>query len=269
MTHPAYICVGDVVHHRMRPRTHKLRYRVFSLLIDLDRIDEAAKSVRWFAHNRWNLLSHYDCDHLSGGRQPLRDKVRHTLVEAGLDTATARIWMLAYPRVFGYVFNPLSVYYAYGADGRLMALIYEVNNTFSERTSYVLPAGALRNGTHAQTCAKTMFVSPFAPGAGRYGFRVTDPVASLKAAHAPSITVGVQFHDHDGPLIRTHFRGAPKPLTGPRALAAGAAIPFMTLKVIFAIHWEALKLWLKGVPLIQGHASPRYAVNTNKEIQQD
>jgi hypothetical protein len=246
------IYVGEVVHKRLRPRHHSLSYGVFSFLLDVDRIDELAASTRLFSHNHFNLVSFHDRDHGAGDGKPVGTHVREVLASAGIATGGGKVLLLCYPRVLGYVFNPLSVYYAYDAGGALTALVYEVNNTFGERTSYVVPAGTGTDGVYAQACNKVMFVSPFASGRGRYGFRVTAPGDDLLLA--------VLFRDADGPLIKTHFKGAAVSFTDGRIARLALRFPLMTLKVMAGIHLEALKLWLKGVPLVKGHTSPRYAV---------
>jgi DUF1365 family protein len=243
---------GWVVHRRLRPRAHVLRYRVYSLLLDVDRIDEAARALRLFSRNRFNLVSFHDRDHGPGDRRDIALHAREVLAEAGLAYAGARIQLLCYPRVLGFVFNPLSVYYCHDAGGALAALIYEVDNTFGERKSYVLPAGPARGSVHAHECAKELYVSPFAPGQGRYGFRVTMP--------GDELVVGVSLRDAKGPLIGTHFKARARPLTDAAILAAAARVPLLTLKVVAAIHLEALKLWWKGVPLTVRHTSPRYSI---------
>ncbi len=259
---------GDVVHRRLRPRPHGLKYRVFSLLLDLDRMDETAGRLRWFSYNRWNLVSFFDTDHLDGAKTPLAQSARKLLTDHGLDLDGGRILLLSYPRVLGYVFNPLSVFLAYDRTGNLKALIYEVNNTFGERTSYVVDAGESHDGVFAQSCTKSMFVSPFAPGSGRYGFRITDPLARDNDGAPARLTLGVSFRDENGPLIRTHFHAAPHPLTDTQILSALVAMPVMTTKVMLAIHWEALKLWWKGVPLIKGQVSQRYSVRHSSRLKQ-
>lgn len=251
---PARLYLGDVVHKRLRPREHALRYKVFSLLVDVDRLGEAAASCRLFAHNRFAPLSFHDSDHGPGDGTPVGPHARSLLAEAGLrQDETRRIELLSYPRVFGYVFNPLSVYFAYGTDDRLTALIYEVNNTFSERTAYVLRAGDGASGVYAQSCAKIMFVSPFASGEGQYGFRVTPP--------DDDVLIAVSFRDAGGPLLKTHFKANAQPLADSEIARQLARRPLMTMKVMAAIHYEAIKLWLKGVPVVRGHVSPRYSVS--------
>jgi uncharacterized protein len=249
----AAIYVGTVVHHRLRPHPHHLSYGVFSLLVDIDRIDEAFKNCRLISYNRFNLFSVYDRDHGPGDGTPLREHARQLLADAKIDIgAQGRIHMLAYPRMCGSVFNPLSVYYGSDRTGRLLGAIYEVNNTFAERRAYVVRAGDPHGAVYAQRCDKELYVSPFITSAGRYGFRLTIPGQDL--------LLGVQFYDASGPLIRTHFRGTAQPLTDQILRSLLWRFPLLTLKVLGGIHYEALKLWLKGIPLVQRHRSPRYAV---------
>jgi uncharacterized protein len=244
---------GEVVHVRLRPRPHRLAYGVFSLLLDVDRIDAVADATRLFSRNRFNLLSFWDRDHGAGDGEPVGDQARRLFRDAGLD-ATHRITLLSYPRLLGYAFNPLSVFFGYDAAGVLRGLIYEVNNTVGERTSYVLAANPPRDGVHAQACAKAMYVSPFTPAEGRYAFRIRPP--------EDGVLVGVALHDREGALLRTHFRGAAKRFDDAAILRLLARRPLMTFKVIAAIHWEALRLFVKGVPVVRRHRSLRYSVQS-------
>jgi uncharacterized protein len=250
---PGCIYVGTVIHHRLRPTPHKLSYRVFSLLLDLDQIDAACQPLRLLSHNRLNLFAHYDGDHGSGTAEPLAAYARRLLTDGGIDTAACRILLLAYPRCCAATFNPLSVYYCIASDGALRGLIYEVNNTFGARRSYVIAAGPTHTGgVYAQTCAKELFVSPFAHVEGQYGFRVTAPTDDL--------LLGVQYYDAAGAVLRTHFRATALPLTDTNLLGLLWRMPVLTLKVVGGIHWEALKLWLKGVPLVRKPPAARYAI---------
>lgn len=264
MSAAAHIYVGDVVHKRLRPKMHALRYRVFTLLVDVDRIGEAAAASRLFGYNRFNLFSVRDGDYGARDGTAINTFARQCLRTSNRPHEGRTIWLLTYPRVLGYIFNPLSVYYVYAPDQTLESVIYEVSNTYGERVSYVLAAGPrAETGVYAQVCAKEMFVSPFAEGRGRYGFRLTEPDAEA--------LVAVLFSDRDGALIKTHFRGAHRAFTDTALLGLALRFPFLTVKVIAAIHWEALKLWLKGVPLAERQMSPRYvtrATELSKPVDQ-
>lgn len=250
----AAIYVGSVVHKRLRPKPHALSYRVFSVLVDVDRIEAVSSRVRLFSYNRWNIWSLFDKDFGAGGQTSISSYARHGFAAAGFDVEGAKVLLLCYPRVLGYAFNPLSVFFLVGCDDELIALNYEVSNTFGERKSYIIAAGdAAPGGIYAQACRKELFVSPFAARTGRYSFRVRRPGAE--------VAVGVAFKDGAGPLIKTHFAGQASPFVDQSIANLMIRLPLMTFKVMAGIHYEALKLWWKGVPLVRGHRSPRYSAS--------
>ena len=263
MTAPAAtLYAGHVVHKRLRPRAHGFRYRVFAALLDVDRIDEAAASCRIFSRGRTNLVSFFDRDHGRGDGTPVAEHVRRELAAAGLADAGARITLLCYPRILGFVFNPLSVYFCHRAGGELGAVIYEVSNTFCERTSYIIPVADGRAPVFAQRCAKAMYVSPFTEAAGSYGFHVRPP--------AGEVVVGVDFREAQAPVLKTHFRGARASFSDRSLIAMLARHPMMTAKVVGAIHFEAARLWAKGVPVVRHRPAPAYtsilATNHSTEL---
>jgi uncharacterized protein len=254
MDQTAAIYVGSVVHKRLRPKPHALKYAVFALLVDVDAIGATCARLKCLAHNTTGLFSLHDRDHGAGDGTPIAEIARDGLRAAGRPVDGRRILLLTYPRVLGYVFNPLSVFFVYAPDGTLESLIYEVSNTFGERKSYVLAAGhRQQGGVHAQSCAKEMYVSPFTDGSGRYGFRITDPDKTT--------VVAVLYSDGDGALLKTHFRADRRPLTDAALMRLAFRFPALGFKVMAAIHYEALKLWLKGVPLTVRHDSPRYSTS--------
>ncbi|MGH6978371.1 MAG: DUF1365 domain-containing protein [Brevundimonas sp.] len=246
---------GEVTHRRLRPREHRLRYRVFWLLLDLAELDEIDSRMRLLSRNRFNLLSFHDRDHGDGSGRPLRDQVTALLRRERVDIGAGAVRLLTMPRVLGYVFNPISLYYCHGADGRLAAVIYEVTSTFGERHSYVLPVadGDADKGVIRQAARKALHVSSFMGMDMRYAFR----------GHAPAewIDLAIDGSDSEGLLIVAAMRGRRHPLTDGAIFRAAVSIPFLTLKVMAAIHWEALKLWLKGTHL-------RSAPNKSDPVQE-
>ncbi|MBU1211522.1 MAG: DUF1365 domain-containing protein [Alphaproteobacteria bacterium] len=261
MTSEGSIYFGNVGHKRLRPRQHALSYRVFTLLTDVERLEALSRRLRLFSYNSANLCALYDRDFGPGDGTPIGRHARRSFEAAGFKTAGRRILLLAYPRVAGYAFNPLSVYFLLSESGGLVALNYEVSNTFGERKGYVVAAGAQgTGGVYAQTCRKELFVSPFAARSGRYSFRVVAP--------GETITVGVAYDDGQGPLLKTHFRGTQHSMSDLSLAVAMIRMPLMTLKVTGAIHYEAMKLWLKGIPLVAGHTSPRYSASYAGGVQE-
>lgn len=237
---------GTVVHKRVQPRAHTLRYSVFSCLFDCDRLDALGDRLTLFSYNRFNLFSLYDRDHLDG--TALREALNDIARRSGQGDSVRRFMMLCYPRVLGYAFNPLTVYFGLDADDRIRLLVYEVRNTFGGRMTYVLPAEPDAAGVISHHCRKQFYVSPFNDVDGRYDFHVTTPGEAL--------TVGVALRTGAGPLLLAHFRGRRADLTDRRLIGALGRTGWMTVKVIAAIHYEALKLWLKGLPLVKRPANP-------------
>jgi DUF1365 family protein len=232
------IYVGSVTHRRHAPCGHVLHYRAFWLLLDLDELPAVAAKLRLFSYNGPNLFSLYDADHGDGSRTPLREQIDRCLREGGIDITGGAVRLLCMARTLGYGFNPLSVYFCHRADGALAAVIYEVHNTFGERHSYLIPADAPA-GVVRQRCRKTFYVSPFMDMEMRYEFRVHPP--------DKRVAVVIRASGADGPLMNACLLGGRRDLTDLALLRAFVAVPAVTLKVIVAIHWEALRLWLKGL----------------------
>ena len=229
---------GAVIHRRFHPRRHRLRYRLFQMLLDLDEAPRLARRLRLFSLNRFNLFSFFERDH-GDGRADLKAYVREVLLTAGIE-AGGPVRLLCMPRILGYVFNPLSVYYCHRADGRLAAVLYEVNNTFGDRHSYLIPAAADGAGVVRQACEKRLYVSPFMDMAMSYDFRLTQPDAAIATT--------IHGKDAGGRLmIAAAFAGKRRPLDDATLAHIFVTHPLLTLKVVAAIHWEALRLFLKGV----------------------
>ncbi|MEW5423899.1 DUF1365 domain-containing protein [Amorphus sp. 3PC139-8] len=242
---------GDVMHARLKPVGHRFRYRVFSLLADLDRLGDAKRLAPWFAVNRFAPLSLHEADHGAGDGSPLRPHVDRLLTEAGLPRPD-RVLMLCYPRVLGYVFDPLTVYFAY-QDDTLTALLYEVRNTFGERHTYVVPveAGDASAAGISQSAQKAFYVSPFMPMEETYRFRILPP--------GEAVRIRILESDADGPTFAATFAGRHVPASRGALARCFFAIPLMSFKVIAGIHFEALRLWLKRVPLVSRASAPKRA----------
>lgn len=248
---------GKVMHQRLNPFGHRFSYTVFSLLVDIDRLDNLARMSRLLSVNCLGILSFHESDHVEDRGETLRRFVDRLLVGAGLDKPAARVLLLAYPRLFGYVFNPLSTYFAYDAEGRLIAIIYAVRNTFGERHSYVAPIlpGEESPAGIRQTRTKIFHVSPFMEMGLRYHFRILPP----------GRTVRVRIHETDGkePMLAATFNADAAPLTDKNLARHLLKFPFMTMKVMVGIHWEALKLWAKGAHFRRSPPPPETASFTD------
>lgn len=236
--------VGHVAHRRLRPKRHALGYRVFNLLLDLDETDPLAARLRLFSRNRFNLLSFHDGDHGDGSDTPLRRQIEALTARAGVELGGGRIALLCMPRMLGYVFNPISVYFCHDWTGRLACLVYEVSNTFGERHSYVAPVA---DGPPApdrlihQTTPKRFYVSPFLDMDLTYDFAIRPP--------AERVGVAITTRDRGGVLLTASFAGGRRELSDGAVVRTVLGHPLLTLKVVVGIHWEALKIWLKGVGL--------------------
>jgi uncharacterized protein len=241
---PASLYFGDVMHARLKPVGHRFSYRVMSLLVDLDRLDEADRQCQLFGVNRAALYSFHEADHGERDGSSLRAYAQGRAREHGIDLTAGRVWLLCYPRLLGYTFNPLSVYFCHRADGHLALIIYEVRNTFGEMQSYVLPVrpGEISAAGVRQEQDKLFYVSPFVDMATRYRFRISPPDEEVR--------LRILEVDAEGPLLAATFHGRRRALTSPALLRACVTLPLLTLKIIGAIHWEALRLWLKGLRLV-------------------
>lgn len=228
---------GEVVHDRSDPRPHRLRYRVFSMLFDLDEVAHLHDAVGLFAYNTWAPLSFYDIDHGRRDGSPLRPWVEEKMREAGLAPDGGPIELLCYPRILGYVFNPLSVFFCRRRDGSLAALLYEVHNMHGEQHTYTL-AVTKSSSVIRQSAEKEFYVSPFIGPAATYKFRIVPP--------GDSTSIVIRQESGGRLLMAASFHGTRVDLTTATVVRHLCAFPLLTIKVIAAIHWEAVKLWFKG-----------------------
>jgi hypothetical protein len=229
-----------VAHRRLRPKSHRLRYRVFSLLIDIDELPTLATTLRLFSLGRFNLFGFCPKDHLFANSGDLRGEVEAILRGVGMATDGGAIRLLTMPRILGYGFNPLSIFFCHRGDGALQAILYEVHNTFGQRHCYLFPVNEDRR-TFAHSCSKEFYVSPFLPMDVAYAFRIKPP----DDAYSISISVA----DDEGELLVATQHLRRRTLDDRGLMRVFLTHPLLTLKVIAGIHYEALLIWLKGVGL--------------------
>ncbi|WP_047237630.1 DUF1365 domain-containing protein [Chromobacterium subtsugae] len=254
----AYLLTGQVMHRRLRPAPNRFVYPVFCLRLNLAKLE----SLRgfWFGVDHWRPLSLRTRDYGPRDGSPLLPWIRARLEEAGLP-ANGEVWLQTFPRVFGYVFNPVSFWHCHNASGQLIAVLAEVNNTFGERHGYLLSqtGGGPISAASQLSCRKLLHVSPFCRIEGHYRFRFHQ-----SGDHA---LVRIDYHNDAGPLLHTAISGRLSPLTPGTAARALLRQPLLTLGVIARIHWQALRLWLKRVPFFRKPHPPAAALSRGQELK--
>ncbi len=229
---------GFVTHRRFKPKKHFFSYRTFSLLINLYEIKEIDKKINFFSYNKFNILSFYDKDHGARDGSSLINWVKQNLTKSNIEIGSGKIKLLCYPRFFGYVFNPLSIFYCYDENSSLKAVLYEVKNTFGEQHTYVFPVLSNSN-LILQKCEKKFYVSPFIEMKTFYNFRLLKPEKDLK--------IFIKQKDFEGVILTACQVGKKLQFNSKNLFIQFLKHPFMSLKIISAIHFEAFRLWLKGV----------------------
>ena len=226
---------GEVTHTRFKPVRHFLKYKTFSLLIDLDEINLLDKSIGIFSHNKFNIFSFYDKDHGDRDGGNLKDWVISNLKKFQIKENITNIKVLCYPRILGYVFNPLSIFYCYEKD-KLVAIFYEVKNTFNEQHTYIFKIK--NNEEIIQKCRKKFYVSPFMDMETFYNFKLLNPNDKL--------SVFIKQTDVDGTILTATQTGDKEEFSYKQLAINFLMYPLMTIKIISSIHYEALLLWKKG-----------------------
>ena len=234
---------GTVIHKRFKPKEHFFKYSVFSLLIDLSELDYLDKQVRFFSYNKINLISFYDKDHGNRDGTSIIDWVKKNLNQNNISSENVKIKLLCYPRILGYVFNPLSVFYVYNNQDKLIAILYEVKNTFGEQHTYIFK---INNSDKLlqHNCLKKFHVSPFIEMDCKYFFRTLTPDKKM------SVVID-QYDNNDDKLLYASQDGYIADLKSSELLKSYIKHPLMTFKIIIAIHFEAFKLWSKGIKFIK------------------
>ena len=248
------IYTGTVIHKRFKPKVHSFKYKVFSLLIDLSELDFLEKNLKLFSYNKFNILSFYSKDHGPRDGSPLKDWVINNLEKNNIETKDIQIKLLCYPRIFGYVFNPLSVFYVYNKDLDLISIFYEVKNTFGEQHTYIFKSDKNQNLIQ-HVCKKKFHVSPFIEMNCIYFFRLLKP--------GNKISVIIDQNDKEGKIFYASQDGVKSELNNYNLIKTYLKHPLMTFKIILAIHYEAFKLWTKGIKFIK----KRIKIKNNTTIE--
>lgn len=248
---------GKVWHRRRSPREHRLEYRMFWLLLDLDEIDGLDRRLRWFSRGRFNLFSFRDGDYGAGNSEPLSVQIDRHLAAAGIGGVTS-VRVMTMPRILGYAFNPLTLFLCYSGDGRLAAVLYEVNNTFGQRHAYIIPTGPDESGPIRQRAEKEFYVSPFLDMDMTYDFTLDPPAETMRLV--------IQASRQGEAVMSAVFSGERVELTDAALLRAFLSFPAMTLKVIVGIHWEALKIRLKGIGFRRRPPAPAHFVSHGRSL---
>ncbi len=245
------LCFGNVHHSRLRPARNSFSYGVFFLRLPLRSMQSRTIPAVLFSHNRFNLLSFHDRDH-GDGEQALLPWIDKLLKLEGITDADGEMWLQTFPRVLGYVFNPVSFWFCHRRDGTLRAVLCEVSNTFGERHCYLLDQSAPIADGDILTARKVFHVSPFCRVEGSYRFQFK----RNRHLTGEGTLARIDYHDVDGPLLLTSITGATRELNNLAVVHALLRFPLMTFMVMGRIHWQALKLWLKHVPFYRKPSLP-------------
>jgi len=233
---------GTVIHKRFKPKIHYFKYKVFSLLLDLSELEHLSKKIKFFSHNKFNLISFYEKDHGNRDGSSLVSWVKKNLEDNNINSEKVRIKLLCYPRILGYVFNPLSVFYIYSENEKLISILYEVKNTFGEQHTYIFKVENDQN-LYQHNCSKKFHVSPFIEMNCKYFFRLLKP--------GEKISVIIDQYQTDEKILYASQDGQRVDFNTKELIKSYLKHPLMTFKIISAIHFEAFKLWIKGIKFIK------------------
>ena len=254
MIKDSWIYNGKVIHKRFKPKIHFFKYKVFSLLLDLDEIDTIDNKINLFSYNKFNLISFYDRDHGDRDGSSIKDWVIENLKLNNIQHKDMKIKILCYPRILGYVFNPLSIFFVYDNNSSLISILYEVKNTFGEQHTYIFRIDS-NSDLIQNNCNKKFYVSPFMDLNSKYYFKISNPREKL--------SVVIDQRDNEGKLLFASQDGIRTTFTTKNLILAYLKNPLMTIKIISAIHYEAFRLWLKGIKLIK----KKFKIKNNISIE--
>ena len=233
---------GTVIHKRFKPKSHFFKYSVFTFLIDLSELNYLNRKIKFFSYNRFNVLSFYEKDHGNRDGSSLVQWVKKNLDDNNINSESVKIRLLCYPRIFGYVFNPLSVFYIYDVNEKLICILYEVKNTFGEQHTYIFKVHGDKN-LYQHNCLKKFHVSPFIEMDCEYFFRILKP--------GEKISVIINQYQTNEKILYASQDGKRVEFNSKELIKSYIKHPLMTFKIISAIHFEAFKLWIKGIKYVK------------------
>ena len=242
MINSSCIYNGQVIHKRFRPKEHFFKYKVFSLFLDLSELGLLDKKLKIFSYNKFNILSFFDIDHGPRDGTSLISWVKENLNNNNINSNEIKIKLLCYPRVWGYIFNPLSIFFVYDKNSNLISILYEVKNTFGEQHTYVFKVDK-DDQLFEHSCKKKFHVSPFIEMNCLYYFKILKPTDKL--------SVVINQNDDSGKLLFASQDGLKNELNNKNLMISYISNPLMSFKIIGAIHFDALKLWIKGIKLVK------------------
>ncbi len=253
----SFLYRAKIMHNRTSPKKHRFHYNVFLFCIDLDAMDEDFKQVSLVSRNRFNLFSFYDKDHPvnenSTGNKSVREELNFYLKQHGIEQPPARVMLITNLRLLGYVFNPVSFYYCYDKNDQPICCVAEVQNTFKEMKLFFLGKDCLKNESFHLRTKKYFYVSPFIEHDAEFDFRLDLPTDKLN--------IRIDDYKNEERFFVSTLTGKKKALTSGRLLAYFFRFPFITLQIIFLIHWHAFLLWIKKIHF--------HKKGEHKELQRD
>jgi DUF1365 family protein len=241
-----------VLHRRLAPKRHEFVYRIFLFLLDLDALPETSARVPIFSADEPNVYSLRRDDYFRFQSGTIRSNVELFLQSRGIDARPQRMWLLTSPRLLGYTFNPISIFFCEGGDGLPQAAVLQVGNTFGEFKPYLVPFCA-EGGGWAVRVPKDFYVSPFSDLDESFDIRIAMPGERL--------SLGIDQYKNGGKILVSALSGRRRPLSSGSLLWMSAKYPLVTARIIFLIHWEALRLWWKGLPFRLKESDPSRQVN--------
>ena len=244
---------GHVIHKRFIPKKHFFKYKVFSLLIDLSELYQLENELTLFSYNKFNVLSFYDVDHGPRDGSSLVDWVKSNMTKNNIETEGIAIKLLCYPRIWGYVFNPLSVFFVYDKNSNLVSILYEVKNTFNEQHTYIFKLQKSEELIE-HSCRKKFHVSPFIEMNCTYYFKIAKP--------DEKISVYIDLYTDENKLLVALQEGIKVNLNNKNLIKVFLSHPMMSFKIILAIHFEAFKLWIKGIKFVKKKFKTKNSITT-------